>query len=129
MEANSPDVQIYHVVQKSDLTGKLEDELTIQLDRVSASDSTVHEKETSSNSILSLSKDQSQTSLIVSLQNPATNNTQICIEYVTTSVSTQNYNLNEGQSEITIPVNTLTDGFYNVTLKINGLSVDSKKIY
>ena len=129
MEANSPDVQIYHVVQKSDLTGKLEDELTIQLDRVSASDSTVHEEETSSNSILSLSKDQSQTSLIVSLQNPATNNTQICIEYVTTSVSTQNYNLNEGQSEITIPVNTLTDGFYNVTLKINGLSVDSKKIY
>ena len=129
MEANSPDVQIYHVVQKSDLTGKLEDELTIQLDRVSASDSTVHEEETSSNSILSLSKDQSQTSLIVRLQNPATNDTQICVEYVTTSVSTRNYNLNEGQSEITIPVNTLTDGFYNVTLKINGLSVDTKKIY
>ena len=129
MEANSPDVQIYHVVQKSDLTGKLEDELTIQLDRVGASDSAVHEEETSSNRILSLYKDQSQTSLMVRLENPATNDTQICVEYVTTSVSTQNYNLNEGQSEITIPVNTLTDGFYNVTLNISGLSVDSKKIY
>lgn len=129
MEANSPDVQIYHVVQKSELTGKLEDELTIQLDRVGVSESTEVGDETSSNRILSLYKDQSQTSLMVRLENPATNDTQICVEYVTTSVSTQNYNLNEGQSEITIPVNTLTDGFYNVTLNISGLSVDSKKIY
>lgn len=129
LEANAPDVQIYHVVQKSDITGKLEDELTIQLNRLSTSEITEAEDEKSSNSILSLSKDQSQTSLIVRLQNPATDDTQICIESVTTSVSTQSYNLNEGQSEIIIPVNNITDGFYNVTLKINGLTVDSKKIY
>ena len=129
LEANAPEMQIYHVVQKSDITGKLEDELTIQLNRVGVSESTEVGDETSSNRILSLTKDQSQTLLTVRLQNPATNNTQICVESVTTSVTTQSYNLNEGLSEMTIPVNTLTDGFYNVTLKINGTSVDSKKIY
>lgn len=122
---NSEGEQMFHVIQKSTDTGDLKDELTLCVNRTNEKDA-IRQKD---NSIIGLSNDAAKTNLTIQLQNPAAGGTEIKVESVTTTINTQSFSVNEGMRVVQIPVTKLTDGFYNVSLMMNGECIDTKKIY
>lgn len=119
--------EVFHVIQKSKETGKLEDELTLYINRTDSVDNGFGDASTS-NCITALSRDITNNIVLVQLEKPASSNTQILVESVSNSVSSQVRAVNEGSTTIQIPVAAITNGIINVSLLINGECVDSKKI-